>query len=411
MMVNVPTPEFQKLWSNLIESLRLEYENFIQHPDCDSVMERVSGVLTAIAHIAGCTPASAGESPKWALIVHNMGGSRGLRQLLKVKQLYSALYGVYIEVLHDLTAVLKDSAAKGETTKITITAPPSIKEFHEQRRLKRKPTKPTIVPRSLTTSITGVNDLQLQSKSQVPTRNFFAPLRSTEMGADHGDDADDTTERQLYQAPYSQTGRPLPIVLISEIKPIQLQRQMKGFLKGNVEFRNSRNGTRIVMKEMEDFSAIRFHFESNNLPHFTFSLKSQKSIKAVTRHLPFSTPAEDISGGMVNLGSDVISVNYNLSITCKGTTTVNIPLFLIISPRTPGSLEIFKLTSLCHIAIKVEEYKAQTGVTQCYNGQQFGYVWANCKQPPRCMWYGGDRLLHKECPEKRNTTSIPTCCS
>jgi hypothetical protein len=40
---------------------------------------------------------------------------RNLHQLLKEKQLYSALYGVYTEVLHDLMAVLKESAAKGES--------------------------------------------------------------------------------------------------------------------------------------------------------------------------------------------------------------------------------------------------------------------------------------------------------
>jgi hypothetical protein len=46
---------------------------------------------------------------------------------------------MYTEVLHDLTAVLKESAAKGETATITITEPPSNEEFREQRRRKRKP--------------------------------------------------------------------------------------------------------------------------------------------------------------------------------------------------------------------------------------------------------------------------------
>jgi hypothetical protein len=56
---------------------------------------------------------------------------RNLHQLLKGKQLYNALYGVYTEVLHDFMAVLEDSAAKVKTAKTTITAPPSIEEFHE----------------------------------------------------------------------------------------------------------------------------------------------------------------------------------------------------------------------------------------------------------------------------------------
>jgi hypothetical protein len=57
MMANVSTSEFQKIWSNLIESLRLENENTMQqNPDADAVMEGVHGVLTTIALLAECTP-------------------------------------------------------------------------------------------------------------------------------------------------------------------------------------------------------------------------------------------------------------------------------------------------------------------------------------------------------------------
>jgi hypothetical protein len=60
----------------------------------------------------------------------NLGGHQE-----KGKQLYSALYyGVYIEVLHNLKAVLKESVAKGVTAKTTISAPQSIEEYREQRK-------------------------------------------------------------------------------------------------------------------------------------------------------------------------------------------------------------------------------------------------------------------------------------
>jgi hypothetical protein len=87
-----------------------------------------------------------------------------------------------------------------------------------------------------------------------------------------------------------------------------------------------------------------------------------------------------------------------------------LPLFLITLPRAEKSLEIFKLTGLCHIAVKVEAYRNQNGLTQCYNCQKFGCVWSNCSLPPRCMWCGGGHL-HKDCPEKENTSSTPSCCN
>jgi hypothetical protein len=58
---------------------------------------------------------------------------RNLHQLLKGKQLYSGRYGEYREMLQDVTAVVKESAAEGGRAKTTITAPPSIEEFREQR--------------------------------------------------------------------------------------------------------------------------------------------------------------------------------------------------------------------------------------------------------------------------------------
>jgi hypothetical protein len=83
---------------------------------------------------------------------------------------------------------------------------------------------------------------------------------------------------------------------------------------------------------MTDISAICSHLESNNLPYFTFYPKSPKSIKAVIQRLPFTTPAEDISDGLADLGFDVISIKQ-ISATRQsptdGTSTVNLPLFLI----------------------------------------------------------------------------------
>jgi hypothetical protein len=86
---------------------------------------------------------------------------------------------VYTEVLNDLMADLKKSAANRETAKTAVIGAPSIEEFCEQRRGKRKPTDDTDKRAKKTTAfITGVDDPQLLSKPEVSTRNFFAPLRS-----------------------------------------------------------------------------------------------------------------------------------------------------------------------------------------------------------------------------------------
>jgi hypothetical protein len=210
----------------------------------------------------------------------------------------------------------------------------------------------------------------------------------------------------------SKASRPPPVVLTSAANLIQLQKQLKNVARQSFEFRNTRSGTRVVTKDMVDYQAVMSHFDRNSLAYFTFFPKSEKPVKAVLRHLPGNTPTKDISDGLVDLGFDDVSVKQ-MSSACwssDGPSPITLPLFLVNPPRTKKSQEIFKLSSLCHICIKVEAYKSQTILTQCFNCQKFGHVWANCKQPPRCFWCGGGHL-HKDCLEKGNASSTPACCN
>jgi hypothetical protein len=104
--------------------------------------------------------------------------------------------------------------------------------------------------------------------------------------------------------------RPSPIVLTSATNLVQLMKQLKCVAKQAFEFRNTRNGTRVITKGMVDFQAVKLHFESNNLSFFT---KSEESIKTVILHLPINTPVEDIAEELGELGFDVVSVKQLLT--------------------------------------------------------------------------------------------------
>jgi hypothetical protein len=60
------------------------------------------------------------------------------------------------------------------------------------------------------------------------------------------------------------SGRPPPIVMTSTTKIIRLQSDSKEHVKGEHEFRNTRNGTRII-KKMADYLAMKSYLEKNNL--------------------------------------------------------------------------------------------------------------------------------------------------
>jgi hypothetical protein len=106
----------------------------------------------------------------------------------------------------------------------------------------------------------------------------------------------------------SQAGRPPAIILTSATNLLQLQEDLRGHVKGNFEFRTSKNRARVVTRGMADFSAIKAYFANENLSFYTFFPKSQKPVKAVIRHLPSVTPAEDISEALTELGFGVVSV-------------------------------------------------------------------------------------------------------
>jgi hypothetical protein len=117
---------------------------------------------------------------------------------------------------------------------------------------------------------------------------------------------------------------------------------------------------------MADFQSVKSLFDSKNLSYFTFFPKSENPIKAVIRHLPYTTPAEDISEGLVSLGFDVNSVKQMTSTRRsppEESKVINLPLFLVTLPRTAKSQEIFRLPNLCHIPIRVETYSTQNSYT------------------------------------------------
>jgi hypothetical protein len=56
------------------------------------------------------------------------------------------------------------------------------------------------------------------------------------MELDPTEDTNNQTDGEQQQLPNSQKGRPPPIILTSTINLRQLQKQLKGLVKGNFEF-------------------------------------------------------------------------------------------------------------------------------------------------------------------------------
>jgi hypothetical protein len=334
-MANAQIPVCGQFWLREYNSLQSEYKDIIsKYPDADEVLREVYKVLGDIVSLAGCTPANIGTCTEWSRIVDSAKESRiGLCKCLKGKNLFSALYDTYSVTLGDLKSVLQGSASKPNSCKATAAGQVAMEApedgFREQRRRKRNNSE------ELRQSSNKKAALQA-AKTYVPravaaTRNYFAPLRTTEMDTAENDAEGEHAAEEQQQAPSLVAGRPPPIVLTSDANLILLQKQLKGLVKGSFEFRSTRNGIQVITKEMADYSAIRAYFDSNHLHHFTFHPKSEKPIKAVIRQLPGDTPAEDISNGLQDLGFSIPSMKQmtaNRPSPEGGSHAVNLPPFL-----------------------------------------------------------------------------------
>jgi hypothetical protein len=83
----------------------------------------------------------------------------------------------------------------------------------------------------------------------------------------------------------------------------------------------------------------------------------------------------------------------------------SLPLFLVTLAHSQKSQQIFTLTGLCNIVIKVEAYK-ETSLMQCWSCLWFSHIWVHCKQPPLCLQCGGVAITTKNAPKKDNRLQL-----
>jgi hypothetical protein len=226
-------------------------------------------------------------------------------------------------------------AGQSKTPNSAATQEDGIKEVRRRKWHSTNKTSPTSKKVVLTT-VSAVIDTPLK---EVATQNFFALLQACDMDMDSAN----TELSPREAAAPAKIGRLPPVVLTSAVNLSQLQKQLKCAASENFKFRNTRNGTRVIMRSMADFQSIKSHFDRQNLSYY-YSAKSEKRIKAVIRHLLQDAPAEDISDELVSLGFDVVSVKQ-MTAACRSppeeSKIINLPLFLVTLPRTAKSQEIF----------------------------------------------------------------------
>jgi hypothetical protein len=174
-----------------------------------------------------------GESCEWTTILNSAEENRAnFCKILDGKPLFNALYGNYMVTLNELNAVLKVSAQAGQSGGVNKTSVESSAQGYYSDDTSQTAKMSTIlVPKFAVAKL---------PKKAVTSHNFFPPLRTNNM---------DTEKEPPEQVAPRESSGPPPIVMITTTNLIRLQSNLKNHVKREYEFRNTRNGTRIIKKK------------------------------------------------------------------------------------------------------------------------------------------------------------------
>jgi hypothetical protein len=205
-----PLPGYQAFWTHKRKTLKSEFQQLTgKYPDADTQLRQLFRVLCDIEDVAGLAPAPVEESEQWeVLVIVNSAEENRVSycRALTGKTLYSALYGTYTVTLKELKDLVKASIIAPEFNKAENTEenPKEEEGFQEVRRRKRQSSDETAKTAKKAAVQAKTSPTVKSQPKEVTTRNFFAPLRATEMENDPSTTEGSPRELLLKQADHPQ---------------------------------------------------------------------------------------------------------------------------------------------------------------------------------------------------------------
>lgn len=146
----------------------------------------------------------------------------------------------------------------------------------------------------------------------------------------------------------------------------------------------------------EAYRTLVRYLRNEQAEFHTFQLKEDKPMRIVIRNLHPSTSTELIKSELEHRLYEVRQVTQVIHRISK----IPLPLFFVDLEPTIHSNEIFKLESILHTKIKIEEPHKPKIISQCQNCQAYGHTKAYCGYTPRCVRCGDDHSS-SACPNSR----------
>lgn len=176
---------------------------------------------------------------------------------------------------------------------------------------------------------------------------------------------------------------------------------MPSFTQDKLTAKFSQNNIKLQAVDTTTFRSVQAVLENANIPFHTFSLPAERQLKVLLRGVPSYNTEDTVKSELESLGYTISHVRQFLKDGRK------LPMYMVCLPNTQLSKNIFNLSSLFYLIIRVEAYKT-SGPSQCFSCQGFGHSSANCKHQPKCVKCGNDHAT-KTCT--KTPDQPPKCCN
>ncbi|GFU76077.1 nucleic-acid-binding protein from transposon X-element [Trichonephila clavipes] len=137
-------------------------------------------------------------------------------------------------------------------------------------------------------------------------------------------------------------------------------------------------GLRVYPKTPQAYHKIRSFIDHEKLESYTYQLNEEKELKVVIRGMPSDMPPQQIIEGLSELG---LTIN-DCHVMINRKTGLPMPLFLLSLPKNEPNKDVYNITELCYMKIKIEPLEEKKNPAQCF----------------RCRGFSTAQVLHQETP-------------
>lgn len=165
----------------------------------------------------------------------------------------------------------------------------------------------------------------------------------------------------------------------------------------NFTCKSTLNHLKVQPNTPDAYRKLITHLKNIQAQYHTCQIQSDKPYRIVIKNIHPSTPLEEISTVIEEIGYLVRNVT-NIK---QYQTKKDLPLFFVDLEPQSNNEKIFSVTSLLHTIVKIEEPHKKRQIPQYQNCQTYGHTRTYCAHTPKCVKCGEDHITSswKKSPE------------